>query len=330
MKSREEIKRAKRYEDIFSDNESLAKKEYREYCKIYHPDADKSEEAKQIFLIINTLYNEKVLIQTEELTFKDKKTGKGFKLTSPIKIYNSLATVYHTLTKVCIVFEESHKTFYDNYIKSVEQLSYRDADMEKEFKRYMPKIIKHFQNEDNKYIILLDKTSEVLNLGKIVEDYVSLGKNFPEKQAAWILNRLYNLCVYFKMQENSAFNGISLENIWVSPELHSVLLLNGFEYNVKLGEKMIGVPKEVFNTMSIKTKDSKLSSTLTDLESVKQVGRRLFTGRTDLKYIQDFLNSGTTDNVFEEWDRYSEAIKKEFGKREFITWDDVPYIKKAR
>ena len=73
-----------------------------------------------------------------------------------------------------------------------------------------------------------------------------------------------------------------------------------------------------------------MSSTLTDLESVKQVGRRLFANRTDLKHITDFLNSGTSDDIFEEWDKYGEAIKKEFGRREFIIWEDVPYIKKVR
>lgn len=331
-----EILRKYKYEDFFSNDIDEAKKQYRQYIKKYHPDTDNSEHAKEMFLVIRTLYESHSFVSQgvcdggNTVTFRNKTTGKGFSLTNAFMINNNNCEVYHTLTKICIVFNEKCKVFYDNYIKAVDKLSYRDKDMEAEFKRYMPKIIKHFQNEDDRYIILLEKTSEVLNLGKIVEDYISLGKQFPEKQAAWILNRLYNLCAYFKLQDESAFNGIALENIWVSPELHSVLFLNGFEYNIKLGEKMIGVPKEVFNTMSIKTKDSKLSSTLTDLESVKQVGRRLFANRTDLKHITNFLNSGTSDDIFEEWDKYGKAIRAEFGKREFITWEDVPYIKKVR
>jgi hypothetical protein len=197
--------------------------------------------------------------------------------------------------------------------------------MEKEFKRYFPKVLKGFETTTGKMCLLLDKTSDVLNLGVIVREYFKHGHKFPEKQAAWIMNRLFNLACYMNYS-GLVFNGFSIDNIWVSPEMHSVVLLNGWEYTTSLGEKMIGCPKDVFKILPLTVKDSKISTSVVDVESIKNIGRTLFVG-CDVPVIKKYLDEASSDDVFEEWDKYKVALDATYGKREFIVWEDVPYSK---
>lgn len=330
IKTDKEILKATKYEDLFSTDEDIAKKQLREYCKLYHPDVNESKEAEDIFCIIQQLYNKKTRSNftsstvVEDVIFKNKVTGKGFCLTNPIMFNNGIARVYHTATKVALIYDKTYKKFYDSYIKNVKDLKYADANMQKEFERYFPKIINNFETEDGEFCILLDKTSDVISLGKIFTAYEKAGKQFPEKQAAWILNRLYNIECYLNFY-NKVFNGFTLDNIWVSPDMHTVLMFSGWEYNTKTDANMIGCPKDVYKILPIKVKDNKKSNIVTDLESIKSIGRKLFKSKSSLNYIDEFLRSGTSDDVFKEWDAYRNAIKSQFGKRAFIIWEDVPY-----
>ena len=332
MKGTDEILKARKYSDLFDKDEAKAKKQYREYCKLYHPDSNNSEEAAKIFDIINKLYNKTYIkangheVTEEIITFKNKVTGKGFQLTNPVTFNNGLAIVYHTATKIAILYDKTYEKLYKNYIKQVESLKYADTNMEKEFKRYFPKILTHFETEDNKYCILLDKTKEVLNLGIIVREYSKKGEKFPERQAAWILNRLYNIACYMSFNKK-VFNGFTLDNLWVSPEMHTILPLTGFEYTTDKGDAMMGCPRDVYKILPIKIKDTKRSDIVTDLESIKNIGRLLYKDNKELKAIHKFLNEGVNSSEpLEEWDLYGKAINEEFGKRTFVTWENVPYI----
>jgi hypothetical protein len=329
IKNSVDILKAKKYSDIFSDDADTAKKQLREYCKLYHPDANDSKEAAELFCIVQELYNNKHRIISssstvvDDIIIKNKATGKGFVLSNYISFNNGIAMIYHTATKVAMIYDKSYKKFYEQYIKNVKNLQYVNSDMRKEFERYFPKIINNFETEDDQFCILLDKTSDVLSLGKIVRSYETKKEEFPERQAAWILNRLYNIACYMNFYKK-VFNGFSLDNLWVSPEMHTILPFSGWEYSTDIGDSMIGCPKDVYKILPIKVKDTKESQTVTDLESIKSIGRILFKGKK-LEYINKFLNSGTSDDIFTEWDNYRNAVKKQFGKSEFIIWEDVPY-----
>jgi hypothetical protein len=329
IKNKVEILKAKKYSDIFSDDTETAKKQLREYCKLYHPDVNDSKEASELFCIVQELYNNKHRAfagsgtVTEDITIKDKKTGKGFVLSNTISFNNGIAMVYHTATKVAMIYDKSYKKFYEQYLKNVKDLEYVNSDMRKEFERYFPKVVKNFETEEGQFCILLDKTQDVVSLGRIVKNYETKGEEFPERQAAWILNRLYNIACYMNYYKK-VFNGFSLDNLWVSPDMHTVLQFSGWEYSTKINESMIGCPKDVYKILPIKVKDNKKSQTITDLESIKSIGRRLFKGKK-LDYINKFLSAGTSDDIFQEWDNYRKTIKEQFGKSEFIIWEDVPY-----
>lgn len=331
IRTKQEILQAKKYSDLFSPDKDIMKKEFRAYCSLYHPDVDSSEEAKKIFGIIMEIYNNNTIKSVsnsaacEKYRFTNKDTGKGFELNNPIVFSNGICMVYHTSTKVVLVYDKSYEKFYKNYLRNINNITYADEYMRKEFERYFPNVVTSFNTVTDKFCILLNKTAEVLNLGVIVSSYEKMKENFPDKHAAWIINRLYNMVTYMHFNKK-VFNGLSINNLWVSPEMHTVLFFNGWEYLTSIGETMIGCPKEVYNTLPVKVKGSHESCIETDLECIKFIGRKLFKNSNALN-IKKFLEEGTlsTDKPLDVWKLYGEAVTSDYGKRKFIMWDNVPY-----
>lgn len=324
------ILKAERYSDIFSSNITEAKRQFRHYCKSYHPDADNSAKAARIFEKLMSLYGKTPVSCSREkqkntAIFLSKDTNKGFELSNPVIFDAGTCIVYHTQTKIVLSYRKEFKKFYDRYMAAVKNTQYADSKMETQFSRLFPKIIKNFEEEHGNFIILLSKTPEVLNLSLVIEAYKKKGENFPERHAAWIMNRIYNIAAYMEFYKK-AFNGFSPCNMWISPEFHTVSLLNGWEYIEGIGGKMAGCPKDVYKILPLKAKESHISCTLTDQESIRQVGRSLFSGST-CKNIMDFFNSGSEDKgIINEWQCYEKMLLKDLGKRTFVVWDDVPYI----
>ena len=77
----------------------------------------------------------------------------------------------------------------------------------------------------------------------------------------------------------------NINNCFISPKYHSILLLGGWWYVTKEDENMIGTTKDIFSIMSILAKSSKKSSVITDLESVKLLGRQLL-GETNCRKLR--------------------------------------------
>ena len=90
---------------------------------------------------------------------------------------------------------------------------------------------------------------------------------------------------------------------------------------------MIGTTKDIFSIMSVSAKSSKKSTMLTDLESVKLLGRQLL-GETNCRKLAldnsipkpfiDFLISGSGNDSYEEFTKWDKALDASYGKRRFI------------
>ena len=79
--------------------------------------------------------------------------------------------------------------------------------------------------------------------------------------------------------------------------------------------------------MSVSAKESKKSSTVTDLESVKLLGRQLLGEINNRKLSLDrsvpkpfiaFLTGGSGRNAYEEFAKWDKALENSYGKRKFI------------
>ena len=83
------------------------------------------------------------------------------------------------------------------------------------------------------------------------------------------------------------------------------------------GNKMLGVPKAIYDIMPVKAKSNKTSSKRTDLEAAKLIGRQITDKSSAPKPMLDFLSSGTSTAIgeFEKWNK---ALDASYGKRQFV------------
>lgn len=315
--------------DLFPYGEDAVKAKYKELGKEWHPDNNNSSDATAVFTKITELYNRALeLLRNGEWEKTNyiligKEDGKKIALNYDTYFDFELGVCYVTKTKIVYILGSDKEKYYNNAIKNIRNLSYKDKKMEEDLSRFFPKIYQTFKTNKGEFVIVLDKTEDVYPLKSVFEYF---NNKIEDRHVAWIISRLCNLTCYLKYS-GLVHNGININNCFVSPKYHSILLLGGWWYTTKENESMIGTTKDIFSIMSVSAKSSKKSTMLTDLESVKLLGRQLL-GETNCRKLAldsaipkpfiDFLISGSGNNSYEEFTKWDKALDASYGKRRFI------------
>lgn len=321
--------------DLYSFDEKKRKEEYKKLIKEYHPDdiEDKKtktkQEQKEAFEQVVKLYQ-----QAQELAKKgrwektnyirlqktDGKSVECFYLTS----WNfELGTCYVCRRHILYLIDSDKKKFYEKAISLLSHLPYQDTLLKKEFAPFFPKLADFYETMDGFLGIVLEKETEVYPLNCLI-DYFD-GK-IPVKHIAWIISRLSNLACYFNIHK-LVHNGITIHNCFVSPKNHTIYLYGGWWYMAEEGEHLTGITKEIYELMPIKAKTEQFAAIITDLESIKQLGRKLCGEANINKFrcldfvpdgMKDFLTAGSSEDAIEEFEKWEIALKQSFGPRKFI------------
>lgn len=322
MISIEEVRLATSCEDIFVNNETQIKKLYKELAKKYHPDVFKSPTAAEDFSKINDLYNEalkkieKGIWNEKDVLYLESVNNKKYKLKYLRKCNFELGCFYIGRKHLIYVIDRKNKKFLDNALQSLKFLKYENSSMEQEFKRYFPIIVDNFELKTGEYCLVLKKEPDDFLLEDVYNYFKEKGSELPDKQTAWIVSRLNNICCFLKYN-NYVHNGISMNNCFISLKEHTIKLLGGWWYCVSNGEKLIGTQKSVFDVMPVKEKSEKISTFKTDIECVKSIGRTL--NRKDLpKAFEDWLNKAASINAYKEFDEWNKVLLDSYGQRKFI------------
>lgn len=318
--------------DLFPYGEDKVKAKYKELVKVWHPDTNSDPEASNVFAKITELYNHALELladgQWEKTNYIliSKDNGKKIALNYDTCFDFELGTCYVTKTKVVYVLGSDKEKYYNNAIRRIKGLQYKDKKMKEDLSRFFPKIYQTFKTNNGEYVIVLDKTEDVYPLKNVFEYF---NNKIDDKHVAWIISRLCNLTCYLKFS-GLVHNGININNCFISPKYHSILLLGGWWYTTKEDENMIGTTKDIFSIMSVSAKGSKKSSSLTDLESVKLLGRQLL-GETNCRKLSldssipkpfiNFLIGCSGNNSYEEFTKWDKALNDSYGKRKFINME---------
>lgn len=307
------------YYDIFTNDLEVTKSKFHALQMKYHP--DKSFINSSISAKINELYVQAVehinnnSWKCDNVLSIQRKDGK----IATIKNYLYSASYElgsYWVSNTVIVYSFSDKHFFDNYLFSVKHLKYADDNMRLHFSTLVPNIIDSFEAKDGLYYLVIRKAKD--------EYPLQLVKNvFDEKQAAWVMTKLLNLC-NFLCYNKLVHNGICLENLFVNLKQHSVHLYGGWQYCISEGKKMIGTVEKIFENMNPDVKSSKVASFVTDLDSSKYVLKEFF-GVYSFPQLKSklgnafasFLCTNEGENVFDEYFIWEEKIIEIFGKREF-------------
>lgn len=313
----ENILNAKQPIDIFQNIKNI-KNEYRQLIKQFHPDTNKDSRSTECISIITKLYNNVIknnILEGELLKIK----GKNNQYSINYFYYSNfeLGSYYVCKNNLVFLIKKEHEKYYKNYLQTVKSLKYVNTKMENEFKRYFPNIVKTDEAE-NEYILIISKTEDVVSLKNVAEYYGD--KGVPIKHVAWIMNRLFNIASYFDFY-NIVSNGICLDSIFISPQHHTVLILGGWWYTINDSEKLIGMPKSVYNAMPKSILIKKTANIKIDLESIKNVGKALLENQSyDEKLTRYFLEN-VEDKATKEFESFNNILFKIFGKRKFINWN---------
>lgn len=321
MKSAHEILSAEKCGDIFSRNDKVQiALEYREMIRHYHPDICKLPNANDITSKLNTMYSiavelaEKGLWEVSNLLEIRDTSGKKYS-TRYRKVFQfEMGTAYVSDRSLTYIYESNYEPFFKNAVKQIQGIKYVSPEIKAEFSRYMPKIKFAFATDDHRFCLILNKEPDVFRLYDILEYF---NGDIPERHVAWIISRLCNLCCFFEYAGFS-HNALTTGSCFLSPKDHTVLILGGWGYAMQLGKPLLGVPRAVYNIMPVKTKSDKCSDIVTDLESVKEIGRQLFKLNDIPSDIKSFLSEGSSSNPRDEFTKWSNALDKSYGKRKFI------------
>jgi len=307
------------------------KKQYRNLSLQWHPDRNGND--GKVLAHINLLYgvaqkkldNGKWEIPGEYHC--QKLNGTMCIVRYKVKRKFELGEMYISDTVVAYVVDETNRDLFQNAEKVIKSFKYKSKGMEAEFSRYLPKIVQSFRTLDNKRVIVISKTKDLISLRDVL---TYLDGTLDAKHVAWVMSCLHNITCYLSYH-GITHNDISLDTVFMSPKHHSVALLGGWWYSRPFNEKLIGVTNRTYSLMPMDVKRSKVSEPRVDLELIRAVGRALLGDATGNRLLAmkvapepmiSWLRLPGTGKAVKDYSKWMESVLMEsFGKRRFIKLD---------
>lgn len=332
--TKEEIMNIRDYKEIFKSKDKGGNKRiYKSIMKEWHPDRywkeeGKREECERVIKHINKLYEEynnniekrKVY---EEKRYEERVTGKEIRIRYIEEGRNEIGKIYKGKGIVVYEIEEGKEKYYKNYKESIKGLRYSDDKMRKEMEKYLP-IRVRYREVVGSNLIVIEKGENEIMLRDIMRYY---GGRIPIRTGSWIISSLMNIICYLEWKE-TVHNGITEDNIFIDMKEHKGLLLGGWWYSVREGERMIGCKKEIYEIMPFISKRDKKSSYKTDIESVRRIAREIFnTEKMEVpKPIIDYSRETVIkESAIEEYKLWNKVLDDTFGKKREFYKNEITY-----
>jgi len=308
-----------RREDLFSSDTKESHKEYKLLSKMWHPDVCSNPKATEVFNHLTKLYKNQRIEAKNIVTFYEQQ-GKPIDVQYFKTDIFEMGSVYIGNGSVDFSFSKDWIDAFKRCKKNISivsngiRASPNIKDMESEA---IPKVKQAFLDKTSGFGILrFDVGEGYYRLSDVNRAYGSI----DSKHVAWMISRLCNImCVLYSA--GYSHNGITLDNIFICPELHKVRLIGGWSYATKIGSKLESVSAEIFKIMPQFVKNTKEASIETDIESIKAIGRFLTKGQNIPSPYKDWLWSANEQTPYKEFENWDRTIEQSFGKRKFIKMD---------
>lgn len=320
------------YKELFGDDEDSALANYRKYAIICHPDTCKDELAKECFELLGQRKNEHskppalVSIKGKSVYSFDKTNQSNSDFTTTY-FNDEFAIKVSKLPKFNILLKNEAERLNDVY-----------PDKDSHFNFYLPKLVESFAiNQVNK----VQLQANVFNRNPI--NYYSLEQikhrypNLDGRNAAWILNRLFEILGYVHSK------GIIHANIVPSSFLidpiskpvknpkptdlcHGGILIN-WENAAKLGETARFINKKYKTFFPVEVLNKQPLSYETDIYMLGSLAKWLC--QDFPKSIERFFSAFTInksiryrpDNCFELYQEFRDLLVKSYGPPKFVSVD---------
>lgn len=303
--------------DLFERNEKSVTDIYRGYVKEIHPDICDDPRACDAFGKLTKLHDRAI----ENLRSNTWEESNVFWLSDNTSMQYreclefEIGKRYSSDDSVIWEFDEEKSRYALNSYKSVMLIDFFDNKMRQTYESRIPKIGKSFVSNSRSYIRISKKSNEY-PMDLFLKRY---GNKLDGRDIAWMISRMVDLCCFLKTQ-GLVHNGICKENLWINSDSHMICLYGGWWYAVQEGEKMIGTTRDIFNLMPTRIRTSKLADSITDMECVRAMFRKIAKDIPDgyvPKEIRKWIDEGSTSDPINEYVRWNETLDKAYGCRKF-------------
>jgi len=316
-------------ENLFPPDAKKITDIYRHLVRRWHPDRSKSPEADKVTAHLGQL-REKAEEKLARGAWQEPgifsctlKNGKKFRVRSDAVRPFDLGTLHISPTTATYVVKREYEELFQNAITEICRLKFPDDKMKVVYANRLPITFKTYETEDA-FILTVQKKSDEVLLRDLLP---KLPADMRGHHVAWMISRMQEFARLLDYQ-GIAHNAMTLDNLFVSPENHTLSLLGGWWYAKPIGEAMSYAPIEALDYLPDGGGTAPRATASVDLEMVKAAGRELLGDRGGTSFIRTkpapdamiaWLRQPASDNAQRELERwYGDVLPKSFGARRFI------------
>lgn len=325
-------------ERVFSEEADVAKKEMRKLAFAWHPDRNEDSQAGAVFHKVQVLYaraEQKRAAGTWEvpgqLTIKAA-NGSVFTLSYARRHAVDIGSLYVGRSVFAFEVGSANLDLVDEGLAQQGMLTYADSAMEAEFSKYFPQLVRKVETHTGA-VLVYQKNQGQLLLKDVLEHF---NGKMPPRHVAWLISRLLNIACYLERQAKLSHNGIGVDTVFISPELHSVAL-TGWWFAAGQGEPLKALSRNAAMYAPPDVLTAKQGNSRTDIELIKALGRQLLGDASGARLrgdasipaaMVDWLELSTAQDAvsaFKEWQ--NRVLLDAFGQRRFeelaLTFTDI-------
>ena len=318
------------YNQLFSDDENVAKKQRRSLLNKWHPDSNKEQDAEKVFIHINYLYG---LNNTQVVENVLEINGKEYHYY--FSIVNDIFTLYYlTSFKLLIKFNFKQEELKLNFVKNRNKLDlFLNS---KDFKsRYQDILNLKILSSSNGEYLYVDLPLNYLPLSLILQ-YIKEFKDW--KMSAWIISRYYDSALLYQ-HSDLKYIGCDFNLVFVDTKKHLIIDLSALFFSVKDTMLLLTNNQHKFFThsaISSKKCDDESINSLIKFSSILLAGDITQTGNFNLiedievnkELIQQLLLINSSRSLLDNYKEWQEqTITKVFSQRSFykkeLTFNDL-------
>ncbi len=319
-------------EKLFTGDLIIAKNEYKDFSRKWHPDLNKQPNAAEVFSHIVRLYEEAVKLISNNL-WKGKGTlsfninGKILNISYSKIVPFEIGEYYFGKNHIVYSIKQEYSDFFKNARTKIEGLKFADTKMKEHMSKFIPTSSStKFLKTNDRMIMIVDKTEDIIPLRDLLNHYNGV---IDPKHVAWMMSSLYNIACYLSYTKLSHLN-IDIDTCFVSPKYHAVYLFGGWWFSKDLDSPFSVIPSRTAATLSPDVLRNKIAKPFIDLDTIRWIGRELLGDRSGehLKYDKTlpeqmvrWVRASTTEDAINDYRLWKEVLDKCFGPPKFIKMD---------